>query len=182
MLRTVSILTCLIISTALFSACQPSYTMDQLETIASKSGASHQFDIKRQHHFVVSPNTHVAIASNTLTDIDRQTVVNIAVTGLTPYFSNVSAISDTTTMTDAKKQARANGANYLAYISERAISIDDGKVELIINVIDVTSDNPIDKVWMKTATSLISFGEANLQDLLLKPFQAVAEDLTGTRY
>ncbi|MEE8058747.1 MAG: DUF4823 domain-containing protein [Pseudomonadales bacterium] len=180
-------------------ACTPSHTVETTESYARNIGVINQFHIHRWHARSISRDSRIfVVASDSNTNVktngDSNTLADVVARSLSPYFSHVSPVEKQLSITTANRLARDRRYHFLIYIdfidsSRAAINFDEDKadekktnykhLELILTVVDVVSEQTIDKIKISANKSVLNLIGTDMQSLLAKPIDRIGQDLTG---
>ncbi len=190
----------IIIAAILLTACTPSYTADTTERYVREVGISNQFEIRRWHSRAIPSDTRISIVASTRTLLSDDAVskqpgnalAEAFALGFSVYFSSLHcATAPVPSMMVAKAQAEKNRSNFLFYIDvvDRKAELKGGDTEeakvnykqltLVLTVVDVLTEQVIDKIQLSAKPSLFNFVGTDLNSLLAKPIDVVARELTG---
>lgn len=184
----------------ILSACTPAYTADTTGRYVRKIAISSQYEIRRRHSRAISRDnrisivvsTNTVVVANAETQQPTNTLAREFYHGFSSYFPALHcATSPVPSIALAGAIAEKNRSNFLFYIDvisdDTSITETDGEeskidykqLTLVLTIVDVLTEQVIDKIQLSAKPSLFNFGGTSLHSLLAKPIEVIAKDLTG---
>ena len=187
-------------------ACTPSYTVEQSQLYARKTGLTNQYEVSRWHNRRIPASSRILIAVTAKTELDTASLNEAIRLPMTANFSVVETLGQTTSLAQARRQAKKQQFDFIFDVnriltengsnaenegkSEAADSKEEsveneqkdtsiGRIQLEIALVDVVSGDTIDKFKVTANTSFFNPIGTDLRDLLAEPMEQLAEDLAG---
>lgn len=170
------------------SACTPSYTVDSIDSLSKKVGVVDYFEISRWHHYLMAQDSRLAVSAKAESSTHATVLSKAIKASFAQYYADVTVFQVGASQPSLISQARAQGYDFLLraeLLSAKPAPHPDEEgqsykhLKILISVIDVNSEQMVDKILLSSNKSRIPFVRGQLDELLREPLSATAKELSG---
>lgn len=172
----------------LLQSCQSDFVQSQSSYYARQLGIVNNFSISRWHNRRIEPSASITVVSDTIEQLDAVILSQVVADNLAPYFHRVEGGAVKGSLVAAQSLAKKQGSDFLFYLeftdpsslfSDEEPSSSYNKLQLTMTLVDVVSSHTLDKIVLTAKSSWVSLLGDDMQSLLAKPINKIAQDLTG---
>lgn len=170
--------------------CTPSYTVDSINKFSQQVGVVDYFEISRWHHHVVAQDSRLAVAAQAESSEHAELLARAVDMAFSRYYADVAILQTTAGQRGLIDESQAQGYDFLIrseLLSAEPAPEPDSEdqsykhLQILLTVVDVNSALVVDKLLLSSSKARIPFVKGEFDELLHKPLNAVARELSGVQ-